>query len=741
MRAISQLLLNFLVNAGWQIALIVAVASVCAWLIRSLGSRQRHALWVAGLFMSLGLPLLTCSQLFSSEQVSPSVPPASAVREVSPPPFIRPQRAAEPNSIAVPLSRNAPNRFIKMNSALASGVAGLYLLFLLYRGLKLSGAWRRTRIIRSSAHSIEPNEQNEKIFARCQAAIGVQRVQILCSAAISVPLTVGVRRPLVILPERLLRQIDADILASAVGHELVHVLRRDYLLNLVYELIYLPLSFHPAAALVRRKIKQTRELSCDELVTEKLLAAEVYAHSLVQLAGSAVPFGRQSNLTVGITDADILEVRIMSLLRKPKLNVRRRKLSLIAAALLFAVPFVAATAFGVRLDIKAAEVDAPAIPQSSYSLLQQKDGKARLIYKTEPEYTQDARANLIEGTVALSATIGKNGFVQDVRVTKPLYPSLDQSAVETLHKWRFEPMIKDGQPVTQQIGVELVFNLRAWEQDQEKAQKRERQETEERKRAESERKAEGQAEESEKRLEREERELKDKRYAEERELKEKEGAKHDPQFRAELEARARQQQEETKTRLIAHASLARMAKITMEQAIQIANGQYPGKVMECSLVGQGWESPGKLGKDGHALYHVVIISVDDVNPTFTHVMVNALDGTIYKTERAESRKETSTVLSGEKAPISGGVLNGRALSLPYPEYPVIARAARAAGSVTVGVTIDEQGNVIAARAESGHPLLQAASVNAARQARFAPTFLMGEPVKVTGVLTYFFVVR
>lgn len=67
-----------------------------------------------------------------------------------------------------------------------------------------------------------------------------------------------------------MREADTDVLTSAIGHELVHVLRRDYLLNLAYELIYLPLSFHPAAALVRRRINQTRELSCDELVTEKL---------------------------------------------------------------------------------------------------------------------------------------------------------------------------------------------------------------------------------------------------------------------------------------------------------------------------------------------------------------------------------------------------------------------------------------------------------------------------------------
>jgi protein TonB len=61
--------------------------------------------------------------------------------------------------------------------------------------------------------------------------------------------------------------------------------------------------------------------------------------------------------------------------------------------------------------------------------------------------------------------------------------------------------------------------------------------------------------------------------------------------------------------------------------------------------------------------------------------------------------------------------------------------------VIVQVLVDETGNVISAHATSGHPLLQAAAVAAARQAKFAPTSLMGEPVKVTGVLSYNFAAR
>lgn|GEM_PF-856797 len=91
--------------------------------------------------------------------------------------------------------------------------------------------------------------------------------------------------------------------------------------------------------------------------------------------------------------------------------------------------------------------------------------------------------------------------------------------------------------------------------------------------------------------------------------------------------------------------------------------------------------------------------------------------------------------------ISGGVLNAKAISKPEPAYPPIAKAARASGTVTVQITVDETGKVIGAKAVSGHPLLQQAAIQAAYQARFMPIMVTGRPVKVTGIVTYNFVLQ
>ena len=89
-------------------------------------------------------------------------------------------------------------------------------------------------------------------------------------------------------------------------------------------------------------------------------------------------------------------------------------------------------------------------------------------------------------------------------------------------------------------------------------------------------------------------------------------------------------------------------------------------------------------------------------------------------------------------PISGGVLNGTAISLPAPTYPDAAKRMRTAGTVSVDVVLDESGKVVSANATSGPTILRDAAVQAALKARFSPTKLSGQPVKVAGVINYKF---
>lgn len=104
---------------------------------------------------------------------------------------------------------------------------------------------------------------------------------------------------------------------------------------------------------------------------------------------------------------------------------------------------------------------------------------------------------------------------------------------------------------------------------------------------------------------------------------------------------------------------------------------------------------------------------------------------------SEDNSNSSAAPTGG-ATISGGVLNSKATSLPKPAYPAAARAVKASGTVVVQVMVDESGRVTSATAVSGHPLLHASAVAAARQAKFNPTIVGGKYVKVTGTLSFQF---
>lgn len=118
-------------------------------------------------------------------------------------------------------------------------------------------------------------------------------------------------------------------------------------------------------------------------------------------------------------------------------------------------------------------------------------------------------------------------------------------------------------------------------------------------------------------------------------------------------------------------------------------------------------------------------------------------GGLQQSERIPTNEEIEQPppreINKPRPPVSKGPLNGYAKSLPKPVYSAAAKAVRAQGSVTVQVMIDERGNVVSANAVKGHPMLKDESEKAARAAKFAPTILGDAPVKVTGVITYNFI--
>ncbi|HVQ37107.1 MAG TPA: M56 family metallopeptidase [Pyrinomonadaceae bacterium] len=666
MRNASQLVLTILLNASWQVAVVTMFAGCCSWLLRETAAWCRHSIWVAALVISLSLPIVSAlnastvsaepNQTVSRSEVGPDTGrPVTTLKVV-------PGEQGTGLSPSFQIGRTQERSLdqpIRVNRNLAAGLLALYALVFLYRGFKLSRAWWRTRAIMRCTDSGSILPHAVAIIAKCQLAIGVRRVQVVSSASVPVPITAGLFHPLIILPEQLLRDADEEILLSAIGHELVHVARRDYILNLVYELIYLPLSFHPAAALIRRRIRQTRELCCDETVARTLLAPDVYARSLVRLIGTVPLAGRLADTTIGITDADILEVRIMSLLKTSKFNTRRNILLLVAACLLLAVPSIAAAAFAVQFDID--------------YLSNQEAQKQDLVVEASQKLER-AREELQQKERELAERRSKNPTPQGEDLEKQRRMEIElQEASARLSQAQESQHLKETETAVRQLQERLAQIVKSYPGDEARMREvkerleqlqRSLPEDQDRSRELRERLAlvasqypnAAQMAEHLQTLRRAQEEFaaqqdtmsQEKRKIEEK-LKVKEEKFERDKYRVEVERAAKEDIEgqfKTKNKLYEkmirreldedlrrkieadveyrsndQISLAQQATMSMDRAIQIAVSQHPGKVLSCNLGRQ---------KDGQVFYRLVIIG--DKNSA-THVWVSATDGQILKTER------------------------------------------------------------------------------------------------------------
>ena len=120
------------------------------------------------------------------------------------------------------------------------------------------------------------------------------------------------------------------------------------------------------------------------------------------------------------------------------------------------------------------------------------------------------------------------------------------------------------------------------------------------------------------------------------------------------------------------------------------------------------------------------------------VLAMAVAFAVFQSNSIISHGQETGRSSGPRT-VAGGILNRKAVEKPNPIYPFQARAARVSDVVVVQILVSQDGIVEKATAVSGHPLLRDAAVDVAYRARFAPTRISGEPVKVSGTLVYRFV--
>ena len=297
---VNEFILSFVLNSAWQILAIFVVATLASWLLRNGPARYRHTLWVMAMVGSLVVPLLTVSSFRTA------APTTQLVTHISQPSISSESEDLTTNHIAP--SRHKTLNLRTLDILLLTSI---YALLICGRSVRLVRFWRRQKKLRQSAMDAP---EIEAIAHRCRSLLGTREVSIGFSKQARVPSTIGALRPLIVLPEAFCSSADEAKLLSVIGHEMAHVKRRDFLSNLICELVALPISFHPLTFLVKRQIDRARELACDELVTTHVLAPNLYARSLLWAANFSREYPSEA-FVLSIFDGRILEERIVRVMR------------------------------------------------------------------------------------------------------------------------------------------------------------------------------------------------------------------------------------------------------------------------------------------------------------------------------------------------------------------------------------------------------------------------------------------
>ncbi len=311
MTSIAEIAVTYLTNTLWMTCVIAAATVLLSRALRRCPASHRHGFWVAALLLSVLLPL-ACSLASrnNEEPTHKSVEAASMVQAGTVP-------SGGSSWLHWRRLRHG-GRPIQFGPFSVSLITMLYLGFISYRAVRLYWGWRSLQAVLCKSIEAQIPPRLSTVVGRCHSLLGLEPVPILSSPEGRGPATLGFRKPILIFPEWFLSQASEDELASTLGHELAHVRRHDFIMNLAYELLMLPICFHPAATLIKNRIDQTRELACDEIAAGCLSTGTQYARSLLRIAQSMA--ANQSRTTVeyalGLFDTNTLEARIMNVIAK-----------------------------------------------------------------------------------------------------------------------------------------------------------------------------------------------------------------------------------------------------------------------------------------------------------------------------------------------------------------------------------------------------------------------------------------
>jgi TonB family protein len=298
--------------------------------------------------------------------------------------------------------------------------------------------------LRQWRREASPAGANHAVIEALRAAAH-SPVEVYLSAVVRAPVTFGLRPAVVLLPERWL-DLDPSLQSAIVCHEFLHVRRRDWGFHVAEELIRTLAWFHPAVWWLTAEIRLAREQMIDRMVVRLTGARRPYVEALLAFAN----VGRVTAAAPpAFSSSHHFKQRISSIVEEVSVKKSRLIVSLAGITLcLVAAGTLAIRTFPLQAqDRRIHRVSEPGVIAP------------KVLYKVDPNYTQEARDAKIEGTVVVDVEVHPDGKAHNLKVERTLDPGLDQKALDAISAWRFQPATKNGKPIAVEATIEINFKL------------------------------------------------------------------------------------------------------------------------------------------------------------------------------------------------------------------------------------------------------------------------------------------
>jgi beta-lactamase regulating signal transducer with metallopeptidase domain len=333
----EQTLAEYVVNAVWQVPLLAGGA----WLLLRVakpGPQTQHRIWVAVLALCVLLPL----RGMDTSRLQPSV-------------VVTQEPAAQPISPQRPPYLSLKTRTVRLNATATHWLVRLYLATVGFTLVRLMRAWSASRRLVADA---EVTPRHSMALAYYSQRFRVRPPQVRESEEVSSPMIVGVVAPVLLLPEGFF-QLTEDEVRAALCHELAHIQRRDYLMNLLCQVAALPVTWHPVVNQVQQSIRVTREMVCDAMAAQEMKSHIGYARCLLALAHSMMGGTGAAQQGMGLFSKNTLEKRVMLLMETTKMTVQARIARATGGAAVMIAAGTLAAVFHVTPTMAEQKVDAP----------------------------------------------------------------------------------------------------------------------------------------------------------------------------------------------------------------------------------------------------------------------------------------------------------------------------------------------------------------------------------------------